>query len=190
MLKESTVSLLLHKKELCTYIMYAKLFEWRETTTTTPRRYTRCCCCCCCKNLLVSVVTSPSSYSNLHVSAASSSLSQSSHTNSSFKFISIQLRATEVKSMCSVERGKGTISTSPETSPNVVARSSKNTVNPLSIGCLNVSPHDTHRHRTWPVTSAFTKYECGPLVSTFALISILDSSSSFSVVVVPRRFSR
>ena len=82
---------------------------------------------------LVSVVTSPSSYSNLHVSAASSSLSQSSHTNSSFKFISIQLRATEVKSMCSVERGKGTISTSPETSPNVVARSSKNTVNPLSI---------------------------------------------------------
>ena len=71
--------------------MYAKLFEWRETTTTTPRRYTRCCCCCCCccKNLLVSVVTSPS-YSNLHGSAASSSLSQSSHTNSSFKFISIQ----------------------------------------------------------------------------------------------------
>ena len=46
MLKESTVSLLLHKKELCTYIMYAKLFEWRETTTTT-RRYTRCCCFCC-----------------------------------------------------------------------------------------------------------------------------------------------
>ena len=65
--------------------MYAKLFEWRETTTTTPRRYTRCCCCCCCccKNLLFSVVTSPSSCSNLHVSAASSSLSRSSHTNSS-----------------------------------------------------------------------------------------------------------